>query len=281
MDEFVDATIDVWDIPTESATRVGHPAPFPVELPRRLIELYTYRGDLVLDPFIGSGSTAVAAVRTERHYVGFDTDESYVALARAPGGRGAGGNVRPGTGGPMGRRVTVVPGRPSTPDADTDAEAHGVLLGQKARDLAHQALVRAGFEAIEESVAYGDLGIGVDFRARDGAGRTCLFELSGAFSTTRPGLRRPDVLWKALGKASILHQARLDGNGRADLGPLVLLTTDVPGARTAGGKALRAVQGKGGSGPVRAVVVLLEPGGAEQLRSLASGDSGPDERPSS
>ena len=56
MDEFVDATIDVWDIPTESATRVGHPAPFPVELPRRLIELYTYRGDLVLDPFMGSGS---------------------------------------------------------------------------------------------------------------------------------------------------------------------------------------------------------------------------------
>src|SRR5664280_1990179 len=55
MDEFVDATIDLWDIPTESATRVGHPAPFPVELPRRLIELYTYRGDLVMDPFMGSG----------------------------------------------------------------------------------------------------------------------------------------------------------------------------------------------------------------------------------
>ena len=75
MDEFIDATIDVWDIPTESATRIGHPAPFPVELPRRLIELYTYRGDLILDPFMGSGSTAVAAVRTERHYIGFDTDD--------------------------------------------------------------------------------------------------------------------------------------------------------------------------------------------------------------
>ena len=55
MDDFVDATTDVWDIPAESATRVGHPAPFPIELPQRLIELYTYRGDLVLDPFIGSG----------------------------------------------------------------------------------------------------------------------------------------------------------------------------------------------------------------------------------
>lgn len=81
-DDFLEATIDVWEMPAASATRVGHPAPFPVELPRRLIELYTYQGDLVLDPFIGSGSTAVAAVETSRHYVGFDTEPSYVELAR-------------------------------------------------------------------------------------------------------------------------------------------------------------------------------------------------------
>ena len=80
-DQFLEATIDVWEIPSESATRVGHPAPFPVALPRRLIELYTYRGDLVLDPFIGSGSTAVAAIETGRHYIGFDTDQSYLDLA--------------------------------------------------------------------------------------------------------------------------------------------------------------------------------------------------------
>ena len=80
-EEFLAATLDVWDIPAESASRVGHPAPFPVELPRRLIELYTYEDDLVLDPYIGSGTTAVAAVTTGRHYVGFDTDDSYVALA--------------------------------------------------------------------------------------------------------------------------------------------------------------------------------------------------------
>ncbi len=81
-DEFLQATVDVWEIASESATRVGHPAPFPVALPRRLIELYTYRGDLVLDPFIGSGSTAVAAVETGRHYVGFDTEPEYIELAR-------------------------------------------------------------------------------------------------------------------------------------------------------------------------------------------------------
>src|SRR3954447_5193197 len=76
-DEFMEATTDLWEIPAESATRVGHPAPFPVELPERLIHLYTYRGDLVLDPFVGSGTTAVAAVRTERHYAGYDTDGDY------------------------------------------------------------------------------------------------------------------------------------------------------------------------------------------------------------
>ena len=81
-DEFLEATLDLWEIPPASATRVGHPAPFPVELPRRLIELYTYVGDLVLDPFIGSGTTAVAAIETGRHYVGFDTEPAYVELAR-------------------------------------------------------------------------------------------------------------------------------------------------------------------------------------------------------
>jgi DNA modification methylase len=82
-EEFMEATLDTWRIRPESAQRVGHPAPFPVDLPRRLIELYTYRGDLVLDPFMGAGTTAVAAVRTGRHFVGYDTDPAYVELARS------------------------------------------------------------------------------------------------------------------------------------------------------------------------------------------------------
>src|SRR5712692_6740910 len=81
-DEFLEATTDLWEIPPERATRVGHPAPFPLALPKRLIELYTYEDDLVLDPFMGSGTTAVAALRTFRHYIGFDTDQSYVDRAR-------------------------------------------------------------------------------------------------------------------------------------------------------------------------------------------------------
>ena len=78
---FLESTIDVWEIPSERATRIGHPAPFPVSLPKRLIELYTYKGDLILDPFMGSGTTAVAAMETSRHYIGLETESEYVALA--------------------------------------------------------------------------------------------------------------------------------------------------------------------------------------------------------
>ncbi|MGH9022363.1 MAG: DNA-methyltransferase [Acidimicrobiia bacterium] len=82
-EEFLAWTLDTWSIRPERAKRVGHPAPFPVELPRRLIELYTYRGDVVLDPFMGAGSTAVAAIRADRRYVGYDAEAEYVELARA------------------------------------------------------------------------------------------------------------------------------------------------------------------------------------------------------
>jgi DNA modification methylase len=82
-EDFLEATTSVWQIKPASARRVGHPAPFPVELPKRLIELYTFRGDLVLDPFIGSGSTAVAAIETGRHFVGYDTETAYLEVAQA------------------------------------------------------------------------------------------------------------------------------------------------------------------------------------------------------
>ncbi len=80
-DEFLEITKSVWTFPTEAARKVGHPAPFPVELPRRLIQLYTFPGDLVLDPFMGSGQTALAALRSNRHFVGYETNPDYVKLA--------------------------------------------------------------------------------------------------------------------------------------------------------------------------------------------------------
>jgi site-specific DNA-methyltransferase (adenine-specific) len=79
--EFLEFTKSVWSFPAEPARGVGHPAPFPVELPYRLIQLYTFAEEVVLDPFMGSGQTAIAAIKTNRHYVGYDISEEYIKLA--------------------------------------------------------------------------------------------------------------------------------------------------------------------------------------------------------
>lgn len=81
-DEFLEFTKSVWTFQAEPAHKVGHPAPFPVELPYRLIQLYTYKGEVVLDPFMGSGQAAIAAKMTKRHYVGYEIEEDYVKLAQ-------------------------------------------------------------------------------------------------------------------------------------------------------------------------------------------------------
>jgi site-specific DNA-methyltransferase (adenine-specific) len=82
-DEFLENTKSVWTIAAESARKIGHPAPFPEELPQRLIQLYTFTGDLVLDPFCGSGTTCVAARRAGRGYIGYDVNQDYLDLARS------------------------------------------------------------------------------------------------------------------------------------------------------------------------------------------------------
>lgn len=80
-DEFMKSTLSIWEVAPESAKRVGHPAPFPVELAERVIRLFSYVDDVVLDPFNGSGSTCLAAVKNSRHYVGYDISEQYCSLA--------------------------------------------------------------------------------------------------------------------------------------------------------------------------------------------------------
>ena len=80
-EQFMEWTKSVWVMQPESARKIGHPAPFPVELPYRLIQLYTFSGDIVLDPFLGSGSTAIAALKSGRVYVGYEIDVGYVSLA--------------------------------------------------------------------------------------------------------------------------------------------------------------------------------------------------------
>lgn len=80
-EQFMEWTKSVWTMKPESAKKVGHPAPFPVELPFRLLQLYTYEGDVVLDPFMGSGATAIAALQAGRRYVGYEIEAQYAALA--------------------------------------------------------------------------------------------------------------------------------------------------------------------------------------------------------
>ncbi|MHB1987388.1 MAG: DNA-methyltransferase [Acidimicrobiales bacterium] len=255
-DEFLEATTDLWEIAPESATRVRHPAPFPVELPERLIELYTYEQDVVLDPFMGSGSTGVAAVRTHRHFIGFDTDESYCKAARE---RVEAESLRL-------CREASSPGRPirvelpavarSTPEEDLQARA--VREGRQAKEIAGIVLAACGFSDIRADVKVAGVGIEVNFVARDAAGGRWAFEVSGAFTSNRAGLRRADTLWKALGKAAVLHASS------AEL-TLVLLTTDVPARGSSAHLALAAVRGPGK--PVFDLIELLDRGGHERLAS--------------
>ncbi len=80
-DEFMESTLSVWNITPEKAKKIGHPAPFPVELPKKFINLYSFKDDLILDPFIGSGTTAVASKLLKRKYVGYEINKNYIEIA--------------------------------------------------------------------------------------------------------------------------------------------------------------------------------------------------------
>jgi len=205
-DEFMEATTDVWEFGSESAKRVGHPAPFPVELPERLIQLYTYRGDLVLDPFMGSGTTAVAAIRTDRHYVGYDTDPAYVERAKQRIGQ---------------ERAGV---DPMPPDVAT------------ARELAREFLLTSGYTDVEAEVRVGP-GVDVSFIAVHPDGGPRHVDVAGGLTAARPGLRRADVVWRVIAKAAVLHETHPDV-------PFVVLTPALPTPGPSA-SALDAVVGPG------------------------------------
>jgi len=82
-EQFLEFTKSVWEFPSESARKVGHPAPFPIELPNRLIQLYTFSNEIVLDPFMGSGQTAIAALKAGRHFIGYEISGEYLELANS------------------------------------------------------------------------------------------------------------------------------------------------------------------------------------------------------
>lgn len=224
-DEFMEATLDVWDLPTESARRVGHPAPFSVELPQRFIELYTFAGELVLDPFMGSGSTAVAAVRAGRHFVGYDTDPGYAAAARA--------------------RVAA--------EQATDTGTR-----DQSTRVASDVLTAAGFaDIVSDRKPRRGAPVTVDLVATHPDGAQWWFLVAGGFTNGPAGLRRADVLWRTLGRASALQAFAPDAR-------IAVLTTALPTKGTPNDVALRAVV----PSPIREVVDVGAPDAVAAVAAL-------------
>jgi DNA modification methylase len=256
-DEFMAATLDVWEMPPESAKRVNHPAPFPVELPERLIRLYTYAGDLVLDPFMGSGSTLVAAARTGRRCAGYDLDDEYVEIAR---GRVA--EVGPGTllratpKSDARRRVNI-----SAPvvEEDDDFQARATKEGKAAQAIAERVLEDAGFTIHGRNARQRGLGLTVNVVAADADGVLWFFDVSGAFTTTRGGLLRTDTMWKCLGRAHVLANRGVK--------PVVFLTSHMPKRGSEGDIALRAA----GPEAFFDAIEMLSDSGRARLEEYAKG----------
>jgi site-specific DNA-methyltransferase (adenine-specific) len=245
------ATLDVWDIPPESARRVSHPAPFPVELPERLIDLYTYENDLVLDPFLGSGSTLVAAARLGRRGIGYDLDPAYCDIARL--------RVREEA------TVVAVAHREHTEPAPTPVgeeasfQARATREGKAAQALAAELLEAADFTIEAKNQKLRGTGVTINFVASDAAGELWYFDVSGAFTSNRGGLLRTDTVWKSLGRAAVL-------SGK-EFTPVVFLTSHLPRKGSEGDLAIRAA----GDAVVFDVIEMRSDEGLERLRKYAAG----------
>lgn len=236
-DEFMEATLDVWTIPAENARRVGHPAPFPVELPLRLIHLYTYEDDMVLDPFMGSGTTLVAARRAGRRGVGYDIDPEYVNIARE--------RLRRATAGTSRRRSMCEPGS---------------VKG--ARAIAEQTLHESGFAIVKAVPRIGHTGVRYDFLAENQHRQRWYVDVAGGFTSVQPGLRRSTVVWETLGRAHVLHSAAAAEDPR-----VLVMTPELPKPAGPGRKAIDAV------GPARIfdVITLFDPSDLLRLRRYGTG----------
>ena len=207
-DEFMESTLDVWHFASESAKRVGHPAPFPVALPERLIHMHTYANDLVLDPFLGSGSTLVAAARTGRRYVGYDLDPAYCELAKS--------RVAEELAELNADKISLWVNHPTDDHGARDpvmkarntAEAlvaQFIDEGLSTNEMAKRVLHAAGFTMEKSDVRIPDTGMIVPFVVRDGEGAQWHIDLCGTNIASRGGLNRLDTTWRAIARGSILE----------------------------------------------------------------------------
>jgi DNA modification methylase len=267
-DEFMEATLDIWEIPSESARRARHPAPFPVGLPLRLINLYTYEGDLVLDPFMGSGSTLVAAIKRRRRPVGYDLEAQYVDIARER----VAAEIehqrtidRPATDGD--RSVSA---SPPVVDPSDDFQARATKEGKAAQQIAQDTLKAAGFTIEKRSYRVKGTGAQFNFLVADSAGNPWYVDVSGAFTTTRGGLRRTDTVWKTLGRALVLRESFQQDEASAPPVRLLLLTSHLPQSGSEGDKALHTA---GKSGAFWDAIEMFDDQGRDRLSAYASGDA--------
>ncbi|MFN0030300.1 MAG: DNA-methyltransferase [Acidimicrobiales bacterium] len=264
-EDFLALTLDVWSIPPESARRVGHPAPFPVELPEQLIRLYTFEDDLVLDPFMGSGSALLAAAALNRRFVGYDLDPAYVELSRRRVEAFQAGPPPPqpqpltntGTTATATANNSNHPDRPDAVEPVGPAEDRTSLASTK---LAEASLVEAGFQIVKRNKRLRRSGVTVSFEALDGDGGTWLFDVCGANTSHRGGLTRSDVVWRSLGRCAAAGPAR----GST---PLVLLSSHLPRRGTEAHTALHAA----GSPAFFDAIGLLDSDGLDRLSRYAKG----------
>lgn len=259
-EDFMALTLDLWPIPPESARRVGHPAPFPVELPEQLIRLYTFTDDLVLDPFMGSGSALVAAARLGRRYVGYDLDPEYVKIAMKRVQDALSDRVitEPA---PQRRTPIAPPAEQHEVATEEDFQSRATREGKAAQKLAEEVLVDAGFVIRDRNQRIPKTGVTVNFVAEDAQGDTWLFDVSGAFTSHRGGLLRTDTVWKSLGRA---HAIR--GRLPREM-PVVFLTTHLPRRMSEGDTALRAA----GPAAFYDAIEMLSEEGRSRLEQYAQG----------
>jgi hypothetical protein len=140
----------------------------------------------------------------------------------------------------------------------TDFQHRSTEEGRAAQDIAERVVSGAGFVNVQRNTRFQDLGVTVNIRADDSSGETWHFDVSGAFTTSLPGLVRTDTMWKALGRANVLHQGGIER--------LIILTTNLPRQGSVGDKALRAA-----SATFFDAIEMMSDEGRERLRRYAAG----------
>ena len=229
-----------------------------MELPDKLIDLYTYEDDLVLDPFMGSGSSLAAAARLGRRNVGYDLDPAYVEIAKARVAEAIAINFQESDSG-------------SSPNHPTSVTvAHD---GKAASALGETLITDAGFRLIGRKVRIRGTGVTVRFVAEDAFANPWYFDIAGSLTKHRSGMQRADVVWKTLGRGAALNSSLKTLSDERI--PYVVLTTDLPKRPGETDTALRAA----GPDAIFDVVAMLDHEALARLAHYGAGGANTQPQP--